>query len=272
MWIFSNRPLKPKEKVRIKILEEELNWHGALRVGFTKVDPNGISVDCLPPFACPDLIERPGFWATGVPEELCEEGAELCFWFNRKGQVLCQKRHSSQPIILFSGIPRNTPVWVMLDVYGKTKAIQLIDGKSKQPKSNCCCYPHPNKGHRKLCTRVKSLSTLDKTSDSGPQNQHKSTTLDFNSKSGYPPFYKEDDPLCVICQDGLADTLLLPCLHSSFCAQCTLKVKSKNNRCPLCRQTILQSLKIGTWQLLVKLLKTIWRHAAIGHFTDYSTC
>lgn len=124
--VFSNRPLQPREKVRIKILEEQLGWHGALRVGFTSLDPNIINADSLPPFACPDLVMNDGFWAIGVPEVLCEKGTELCFWVNQKGQALCEDRRSPRPIVLFSGIPKKTPVWVMLDIYGRTKAIQLI--------------------------------------------------------------------------------------------------------------------------------------------------
>ncbi|XP_018428416.1 PREDICTED: E3 ubiquitin-protein ligase NEURL3 [Nanorana parkeri] len=252
--VFSNRPLQPREKVRIKVLEEELSWHGALRVGFTTVDPNKISASSLPPFACPNLLVNPGFWAIGIPEELCEKGAELCFWINRKGQALFQKPGSSQPKVLFSGIPKRTPVWVLLDIYGRTKTVKLINGQSKQTESHCCCRRQPSKGFPEKCTRGKSLSTLDITSDSRVQCLHKSTTMNFHSESGYPPFYKEDNAPCVICQDRLADTLLLPCLHSNFCEQCAVRVKSEKNLCPLCRQTIVQSQKVGTLQQLMEFL------------------
>ncbi|PIO40129.1 hypothetical protein AB205_0013640 [Aquarana catesbeiana] len=254
--VFSNRPLQPREKVCIKVLEEESSWHGALRVGFTTVNPNTINANSLPPFACPDIIVHPGFWAIGIPEALCKKGAELNFWINQKGQALCQGRQNSRPRVLFSGIPKKTPVWVMLDVYGKTKTIQLINGQSKQTESHCCCHPHPQNGPTETCTKKKSLSTFDNTSDSVVQYLHKSTTTDFHSVSMYPPYY-EGDSLCIICQDRLADTMLLPCLHSFFCEQCTVKMKSQNNTCPLCRQTIVQSQNIETLQLSNKLLATI---------------
>ncbi|XP_072258957.1 E3 ubiquitin-protein ligase NEURL3 [Pyxicephalus adspersus] len=260
--VFSNRPLKPREKVWIKVLEEESNWHGSIRVGFTMMDPDKINDQSLPPFACPDLIELPGFWASGMPEEVCKKGAELCFWINRKGQVLFQDWPRSRPKVLFSGIPKKTPVWVMLDVYGKTKAVQLINHRSKQTKSNCCCHQSTTKVSTgdhdigRIWTRDKSQSTLNKTSELRDHPLHKPRTMDLESdlEEGFPTFPLGDDYLCVICKDRLADTMLFPCCHRSFCESCAVKVKSQNNLCPLCRQTIVQLQNIGVPHMLMEPL------------------
>ncbi|XP_068128477.1 E3 ubiquitin-protein ligase NEURL3 [Hyperolius riggenbachi] len=241
--VFSNRPLLPREKVRIRILEEEMQWFGALRVGFTSVNPNTISHDPLPPFACPDLTDNPGFWAIGIPEELCKTGDELCFWINRKGQALCKVEGRSRPTVLFSGIPKKTPMWVMLDIYGRTKAIQVVNHKSRLRESPCACHQN-NKEHQEISTSHVSLSSLDKMSAyTTTQSPHES--VDLRPEAVHLPYYQEDDPFCVICQDRLSDTLLLPCRHCCFCEPCAVMVKRQGSRCPLCRQTFSSMHYVG---------------------------
>ncbi|KAM9313280.1 E3 ubiquitin-protein ligase NEURL3 [Gastrophryne carolinensis] len=219
--IFSNRPLFPREKVWIKVVQEEHRWHGALRVGFTTLDPNMMNAASLPPFACPDLTAHSGFWAIGIPEECCQEGAELCFWVNRRGQAIFKEKMNSRSRVLFSGIPTKAPLWFVLDVYGRTKAVQLIK--------------HHEEGIRK---------NLPKTVERISKSQQK-VTPDFYPGTEYLTFFHEEDPICVICNDRLADTLLLPCRHCSFCEPCTMKVKNQNSLCPLCRRTIFYTRNIG---------------------------
>ncbi|XP_053319771.1 E3 ubiquitin-protein ligase NEURL1-like [Spea bombifrons] len=124
--LFSNRPLYYQEKIWVKVIEDEPHWHGALRLGFTSVDPDTIDPSRLPPFSCPDLNRRNGFWAVAVPEDLCYQNNLISFWVNKKGQALYQAMGDSCPTVLFSGLPRNGLLWAMIDVYGQTKAIQLL--------------------------------------------------------------------------------------------------------------------------------------------------
>ncbi|XP_056425181.1 E3 ubiquitin-protein ligase NEURL3 [Hyla sarda] len=237
--IFSNRPLLPKEKVWIRILEAERRWHGALRVGFTSVDPNSIESTNLPPFACPNLTNSPDFWAMGIADELCMEGEEICFWVNKKGQALVKKRGRFKPKVLFSGIPRKKALWVMIDVYGQTKAVQLLDSKTKRLFTPCCSPDNkepPNLASDHSGTTVKKNQYLP--SPQFKQHMAKPTKLDPRLETVNLLPFREDDTYCVICQDRTADTLLLPCRHCSFCQQCVLKIRGQNNICPLCRQSI----------------------------------
>ncbi|XP_073506969.1 E3 ubiquitin-protein ligase NEURL3 [Phyllobates terribilis] len=237
--IFSNRPVFPREKVWIRILKVEQRWYGALRVGFTSENPCNLDSTSLPPFACPDLTIRPDFWAIGIPEELCREGEEICFWINKRGQVLLKKKGSFKPDVLFSGIPRKTPVWVMVDVYGQTKALQLMDGKSKHKSFHRCCLGNIEPPNLGLC-HPESIGTKDK--DLLPchskQCMEKSSKLDLRTEVVNLQLFREEEPNCVICLDRTADTLLLPCGHCSFCKPCVLKIKAQSNICPLCRQSI----------------------------------
>ncbi|XP_077119024.1 E3 ubiquitin-protein ligase NEURL3 [Ranitomeya variabilis] len=249
--IFSNRPILPREKVWIRILKVEQRWYGALRVGFTSTNPSNLDSTSLPPFACPNLTIRPDFWAIGISEELCREGEEICFWINKIGQVLLKKKGSFKPEVLFSGIPRKTAVWVMLDVYGQTKALQLMDGRSKQKFFRCCCpsnidTPNLGLGHpESIVTKNKDFLPSH-----SKQYMEKSSKLDLRTEVVNLQLFREEEPNCVICLDRTADTLLLPCRHCSFCKQCVLKIKAQSNICPLCRQSIQISQDIREENLL----------------------
>ncbi|XP_052001137.1 neuralized E3 ubiquitin protein ligase 1Ab [Xyrauchen texanus] len=125
---FTNRPIKIYEQVRLKITKRQGCWSGALRVGFTTVDPSDLSSAWLPRFACPDLVCERGFWARALPEEQCEEGTILSFWLDNTGQVFYQVNQGT-PIFFFSGVPAEEPVWAIIDIYGLTRGVQLLDSK-----------------------------------------------------------------------------------------------------------------------------------------------
>lgn len=48
--------------------------------------------------------------------------------------------------------------------------------------------------------------------------------------------------MCLICDEGKADTALAPCGHHAFCHECVPKLK--NGRCPLCRAEIVMQVKL----------------------------
>ncbi|XP_052009283.1 E3 ubiquitin-protein ligase NEURL1-like isoform X1 [Xyrauchen texanus] len=125
---FTNRPVRIYEQVRLKITKRQGCWSGALRVGFTTVDPSDLSSSWLPRFACPDLVCERGFWARALPEEQCEEGTILSFWLDNTGQVFYQVNECSA-IVFFSGVPAGEPVWAIIDIYGLTRGVQLLDSK-----------------------------------------------------------------------------------------------------------------------------------------------
>ncbi|KAG8574679.1 hypothetical protein GDO81_009267, partial [Engystomops pustulosus] len=244
--VFSNRPILPREKVWIKILEVERRWHGALRLGFTSKNPNNI--DSLPPFACPNLTDKPDFWAIGIPEEMCIEGEEICFWMNGKGQALFKKKEHYKPKVLFSGMPRRTPLWAMVDIYGQTKALQILNTKTKK-QFTPCCFPGITEPIISHSRHHGTTEKKDKALQHPPTEEYmeQSIEMDIVAKMPNLRIFAEEGPHCVICEDRKADTLLLPCRHCSFCKHCVLKIRGQNNICPLCRQSIIitQSIREG---------------------------
>uniref|UniRef100_A0A3Q2VV28 E3 ubiquitin-protein ligase NEURL1-like n=1 Tax=Haplochromis burtoni TaxID=8153 RepID=A0A3Q2VV28_HAPBU len=125
---FSNRPIAVYEQVRLKITKKQCCWSGALRLGFTSKDPSRINPDTLPKYACPDLVSQSGFWAKALPEELSNEGNVISFWVDKKGRVFYRINDSSS-ILFFSGVHVSEPLWALIDVYGLTRGVQLLDSE-----------------------------------------------------------------------------------------------------------------------------------------------
>ncbi|XP_002932612.2 E3 ubiquitin-protein ligase NEURL3 [Xenopus tropicalis] len=245
--IFSNRPLLSKEKLWIRVLKEEERWHGALRIGYTSVDPSTLEPCCLPPFVCPDLTNLPRFWGVGIPEELCQAGALIKFWFSKNGKVFCQREGEPCARVLFSGIPKNTKLWAMLDVYGKTKAIQVMGGPSQKnptPPCQCQCQSQINKDPQPLGSGHSLEEIAEQTAIPTANLNSCNDTTTWHSQKNFHIFL-EDDPSCVICQDRKANTLLLPCGHCTFCQSCVEKLQGHSQSCPLCRQRIHSAQYIG---------------------------
>uniref|UniRef100_A0A3B5AFQ9 E3 ubiquitin-protein ligase NEURL1 n=1 Tax=Stegastes partitus TaxID=144197 RepID=A0A3B5AFQ9_9TELE len=125
---FSNRPIAVYEQVRLKITKKQCCWSGALRLGFTSKDPSRINPDTLPKYACPDLVSQSGFWAKALPEELSNEGNVISFWVDKRGRVFYRINDSS-PVLFFSGVHVAEPLWALIDVYGLTRGVQLLDSE-----------------------------------------------------------------------------------------------------------------------------------------------
>lgn len=124
--VFSNRPVKVNEKVSLEILKEDDRWFGGLRLGFISEHPSLMGSRALPPFACPNLVRQGKCWASVLPDEYVAEGSVVSFWVDRKGHVFFSVNHESGYYLLLEGVPVTKPIWAVIDVYGRTKAIQLL--------------------------------------------------------------------------------------------------------------------------------------------------
>ncbi|XP_040585404.1 E3 ubiquitin-protein ligase NEURL3 isoform X2 [Mesocricetus auratus] len=128
--VFSHRPVWPGERVALRVLRQEDGWCGGLRVGFTRLDPGHVAASCLPPFVCPDLEEQSPTWAALLPEGFVRAGNVVCFWVNRRGWLYA-KVNAGRPLLLRKDVQvQGAPLWAVMDVYGTTKAIELLDPKA----------------------------------------------------------------------------------------------------------------------------------------------
>uniref|UniRef100_A0A7M4FZM2 Neuralized E3 ubiquitin protein ligase 3 n=1 Tax=Crocodylus porosus TaxID=8502 RepID=A0A7M4FZM2_CROPO len=124
--VFSNRPVQLDEKVVLQVLSTHSRWDGGLRVGFTSLNPSQMIPKDLPRFVCPPLVLQGQTWAHLLPTACVGQGTVVCFWVNRRGRVFFSI--NNEPCsLLFKGVPVEGPLWAVMDIYGQTKAVQLLE-------------------------------------------------------------------------------------------------------------------------------------------------
>uniref|UniRef100_A0A8C7ES96 E3 ubiquitin-protein ligase NEURL3 n=1 Tax=Neovison vison TaxID=452646 RepID=A0A8C7ES96_NEOVI len=195
--VFSQRPVPPGEPVALRVLWHETRWYGGLRVGFTRLDPAQVSAPSLPPFVCPDLEQQSPTWAAMLPEGSALLGDVIHFWVNCRGRLYARV-NAGPRLLLRKGVPLDAPLWAVMDVYGTTKAIELLD-------TTASVIP----------------STMQRA---------------FSDETLQPQATAELE--CIICFDRAANTCLLPCSHAYFCSSCAGRVLRDSAKCPVCRWEI----------------------------------
>ena len=51
-----------------------------------------------------------------------------------------------------------------------------------------------------------------------------------------------EDNLCAICCVNPRNTFFLPCKHSYTCQECAILIRAKDDKCPICREKIKDSV------------------------------
>lgn len=126
---FSQCPLRLYEKVRLRLSGVHTGWSGALRFGFTSLDPSNLALADIPKYACPDLVTRPGYWAKALPERLAMRDNVLAFWADRHGRVF-YSINDGEPILFHCGLSVGCLLWAIIDIYGTTQEVTLLGGCS----------------------------------------------------------------------------------------------------------------------------------------------
>lgn len=75
------------------------------------------------------MTSRPGFWGKALPERYVDQGVLFCFYFTPGGDVMLNVDGSDKGVFL-TGLDSRTPLYVMVDIYGNTTAVQLV-GESR---------------------------------------------------------------------------------------------------------------------------------------------
>ncbi|GMT35179.1 hypothetical protein PFISCL1PPCAC_26476 [Pristionchus fissidentatus] len=123
---FSNRPIGIDENVCIKQCEVATNWSGVLRFGVTNIDPETYRTTQVPKFACPDLSSKEGYWAKALPERFSVEGNILHFYVTAEGELYYGINGQQKGLFLMA-INTSLPLWVIVDIYGNSTAVEFID-------------------------------------------------------------------------------------------------------------------------------------------------
>ncbi|XP_038141603.1 E3 ubiquitin-protein ligase NEURL3-like isoform X1 [Cyprinodon tularosa] len=218
--VFSNRPVRTCERIRVQILKRTPQWKGAVRVGFTNVPPSGRSRP-LPRMAMPNLTDTPGHWAIPVHESRCGEGSVLEFWVSSQGYIHVKPHNGRRKNYLIK-VDLHQPLWAMIDVYGQTSSIFLQGSEKKELLSTRRSCPAPDPLIRPPCSFNHDYKAPSK-------------------KSDFIPFLDMEVPAaansCVVCMARETDTTL-SCGHRCLCTQCTSRILREFGTCPLCRLKI----------------------------------
>uniref|UniRef100_A0A4W4F0R3 E3 ubiquitin-protein ligase NEURL1B n=1 Tax=Electrophorus electricus TaxID=8005 RepID=A0A4W4F0R3_ELEEL len=122
---FSQQPVCLYEKVHLRLSGVHTGWSGALRFGFTSLDPGELAMADIPKYACPDLVTRQGYWAKALPERLAACDNVLAFWADRHGRVFYTV-NEGEPVLFHCGLSIGCPLWAIIDIYGITQEVTLL--------------------------------------------------------------------------------------------------------------------------------------------------
>ncbi|XP_073723713.1 E3 ubiquitin-protein ligase NEURL1-like isoform X2 [Misgurnus anguillicaudatus] len=126
--VFSARPVKIREKLRLRVEGFTGNWHGSLRIGFANVLPEETT---LPSLAVPDLTDSSSLYAAALlPEDKCYPGSEMEFWIDSSAR-LCTRSYDGTTYFQPTALNIYWPIWAMIDIYGQTSAVMLLGSKKK---------------------------------------------------------------------------------------------------------------------------------------------
>ncbi|KAI5740930.1 hypothetical protein M8J76_008595 [Diaphorina citri] len=117
------------ENVYVKLLEISTNWSGVIRFGFTANDPAHLKY-ALPRYVCPDLTNKPGYWAKALAERFADQETVLFYYVTAAGDVHFGI-NGEEKGVFFTGVETRGPLWAMFDIYGNSTAIQLIDSRAQ---------------------------------------------------------------------------------------------------------------------------------------------
>lgn len=209
---FSDRPVKINERVFIKFSEISSNWSGVIRFGFTYNDPATLR-NSLPKYACPDLTNKPGFWAKALNERYCERDNILFYYVTSAGDVYFGV-NGEEKGVFFTIPPPRGPLWSLIDVYGNCSAIEFLD-------SRVCMYQHRSISRQSMPSAtsevevdriVPNMQSLSVNDDRPPLSRSRSSTSLRPSVTPVP-FHRTRGRNVVLSQDKLVATRV----ETEFC-------------------------------------------------------
>ncbi len=123
--VFTHRPVRVHEKIYIRFVEKSESWSGSIRFGFSATDPRSLAGN-LPKYACPDLTNKPGFWAKALAEKFADKDSVMYYYVNNSGDVVFGVNGEDKGVF-FSGVDTRRSLWGLIDVYGNSNVIELVD-------------------------------------------------------------------------------------------------------------------------------------------------
>ena len=181
--VFTHRPVRVNEKIFIRFVNKSDRWSGSIRFGFSAVDPRQLTGN-LPKYACPDLTNKNGFWAKALAEKYAERDSVIYYYVTSSGDVVYGVNGEDKGIF-YSGVDTRRQLWGMIDVYGNSNVIEVVDPRrslnnmlnSKQqqqqvPKSPAPSYRIIEPAYHGVIEQPRLRRSESCGRMSGPENSH----------------------------------------------------------------------------------------------------
>ena len=75
---------------------------------------------------CPDLTNKKGFWAKALLEKFADKDSVMYYYVSNSGDVVFGVNGEDNGVF-FSGVDTRRQLWGMVDVYGNSNVIELVD-------------------------------------------------------------------------------------------------------------------------------------------------
>ena len=160
--VFTHRPVRVNEKIFIRFVEKSESWSGSIRFGFSAVNPRQLA-GILPKYVCPDLTNKNGFWAKALSEKFADKDSVMYYYVSRSGDVVFGVNGEDKGVF-FSGVDTRRQLWGMVDVYGNSNVIQLVD--PRRTLNNIRSSPNVQKASKTKMKRSDSCGKVSKASES----------------------------------------------------------------------------------------------------------
>ncbi|KAK2705470.1 hypothetical protein QYM36_015756 [Artemia franciscana] len=120
--------------VTIRLAEASTSWSGVLRIGMTSTDPIALQ-GALPKYACPDLTNKPGYWAKAIHERHSEQGTIISYYVTVAGDLHYSVNGEDKGILL-SGIDTRHSLWALIDIYGNSVGVDFVESRLRASSNN----------------------------------------------------------------------------------------------------------------------------------------
>lgn len=82
----------------------------------------------LPKYACPDLTNKPGYWAKALNERFCERDNILFYYVNAAGDVHFGINGEEKGVFI-TGVETRNPLYALIDCYGNCTQVEFLDSR-----------------------------------------------------------------------------------------------------------------------------------------------
>lgn len=117
----------------------------------------------------------------------------------------------------------------------------MLSGIARLALSGYVVYTNPTDTHKKMFADSVSDVLLHPYQWTSPLDERATSSLDCKNDT----LATNDDPdevRCKVCTTNKRCIVLLPCEHSSTCISCYKSISRENNKCPICRQEITDTI------------------------------